>query len=58
MPTDLQAKHLSERRWVEALLVSAQKRGWYGTFTVEIKNGMIHLVSTQQTLKPPTSPNS
>ena len=43
----------SQRQWVEGLLVSAQRRGWYGKITIEIKRGMIDLVRSEETMKPP-----
>ena len=46
-------KQRDHRQWIEGLLVSAQKRGWFGTITVEIKKGMINLVRSEETLKPP-----
>jgi len=42
-----------ERRWVDSLLVSAQKRGWYGKIIIEVKRGMIDVVAKTETLKPP-----
>jgi hypothetical protein len=44
---------LSQRKWVEGLLVSAQNRQWFGTITIEIKKGVIDLVRSEETLKPP-----
>lgn len=41
------------RKWVEGLLVSAQKRKWFGTITIEIKRGMISMARCEETLKPP-----
>lgn len=58
VPTDREQKQLEERRWLDGLLVSAQKRDWYGTITIEIKKGMIHQAGCEQTLKPPSSPGS
>ncbi len=43
-----------QRKWVEGLLVSAQKREWYGKITIEIKKGMIDKVLNEESLKPPT----
>jgi len=42
-----------ERRWINGMLVSAQKRRWYGKMTIEIKAGMIDIVRNEETLKPP-----
>ena len=50
-------KQEEELRWVNGLLVSAQKRGWFGTITVEIKKGMIDMVRSEETLKPPKEGN-
>lgn len=49
-------RQLTQRKWVEGLLVSAQNRQWFGRITIEIKRGMIHLVSQEETLKPPAEP--
>jgi hypothetical protein len=38
---------------VEGLLVSAQNRKWYGKITITIKNGMIDVVGSEETFKPP-----
>ncbi len=46
-------KQVTQRKWVEGLLVSAQNRKWYGTITIEIKSGYIDLVRSEETLKPP-----
>ncbi|MHA1344966.1 MAG: hypothetical protein ACTSO3_01065 [Candidatus Heimdallarchaeaceae archaeon] len=40
-------------QWIQGLLVSAQKRRWYGKITMEIKNGMVHEVTNIETLRPP-----
>ena len=50
---DVLRKQRTERQWIEGLLVSAQNRRWYGKITIEIKCGMIDLVWTGETLKPP-----
>lgn len=49
-------KQRSERQWIEGLIVSAQERKWFGTITIEVKRGMVHLVKAEQTLKPPSPP--
>jgi len=46
-------KQEEELQWVTANLVSAQKRGWFGKITVEFKNGMIDIVRSEETMKPP-----
>jgi hypothetical protein len=56
--TKRDAQQQTERRWVEGLLVSAQKREWFGTIRIEIKRGMIDLVASEETLKPPTDKQS
>lgn len=43
----------SQVKWVEGLLVSAQKRKWFGKITIDIKRGLIDLVKSEETLKPP-----
>lgn len=48
-----QPKQRSERQWIEGLIVSAQERGWFGTIKIEVKRGRVHLVTAEQTLKPP-----
>lgn len=40
-----------ERRRVEALLVSAQQGRWFGTITIQFKEGVIDLVRREETLK-------
>jgi hypothetical protein len=42
-----------QRLWVDGLLVSAQKRDWFGRITIEIKRGLIDVVKSEQSLKPP-----
>jgi len=42
-----------DRNWIEGLLVSAQKRRWFGTMTIEVKNGLVSLIRNEETLKPP-----
>ena len=51
---DVLRKQEEEVHWVKGLLVSAQKRRWYGKITIEIKAGMIDLVRSEETLKPPS----
>ena len=46
-----------ERRWIDGILVSAQKRRWFGTIRIEIKNGMVNLLRSEETLKPPRDGN-
>jgi hypothetical protein len=46
-------KQEGEVQWIKGMLVSAQKRGWFGKITIEIKKGMIDLVRSEETLKPP-----
>ena len=46
-------EHKSQRQWIEGLLVSAQKRQWFGKITIEIKRGIIDLVRSEESLKPP-----
>ncbi len=41
------------RQWVDSLFQEAQNRKWFGNITVEIKKGMIKLVRSEETLKPP-----
>ena len=50
---DVLRKQEEELRWIQGLLVSAQKRRWFGKITIEIKAGMIDLVRSEETLKPP-----
>ena len=50
-------KQEEELQWVTANLVSAQKRGWFGKITVEFKNGMIDIVRSEETMKPPNKQN-
>jgi len=45
----------AEREWVESILASAQSREWFGTITIEMKRGRIHLLVNRETLKPPPS---
>jgi hypothetical protein len=47
-------RHEEQRRWLEALIRSAQLREWYGTITVELKRGEVVQASSTETLKPPT----
>jgi len=47
-------KQANQRQWVEGLLVSAQKREWFGKITIEIKRGLIDMVRSEETLKPPS----
>jgi hypothetical protein len=49
----LEKKQKTHRQWVEGLLVSAQNRKWYGKITITIKNGMIDVVGSEETFKPP-----
>jgi len=46
-------KQEEQLHWVNGLLTSAQMRRWYGKITIEIKNGMIDMVRSEETLKPP-----
>lgn len=46
-------KQKKQLEWVKGLLMQAQGRKWFGTITIEIKNGMIDLVRNEETLKPP-----
>lgn len=46
-------KQNTQRQWVNGLLVSAQKRNWYGNLTIEIKRGFIDIVRSEETMKPP-----
>lgn len=50
----IQEHQATQRKWVEGLLVSAQNRGWYGTISIKIKKGMIDVVLSEESLKPPT----
>lgn len=50
---DVLRKQKNQLQWIQGLLVSAQKRRWYGKITIEIKQGMIDLVRSEETLKPP-----
>jgi len=47
-------RHQAQRKWVEGLLVSAQQREWYGIISIKIKRGMIDVVLSEESLKPPT----
>ena len=49
-------KQKFERQWVEGLLVSAQKRKWYGNITIKLKRGMIDVVESLDSQKPPPVP--
>jgi len=55
MPSKQEQQQAEQRNWVDALLVSAQKRNWFGKITIEIKRGMIDVVCQAETLKPPKS---
>lgn len=46
-------KQKTQRQWVDGLLVSAQNRDWFGKITIEIKRGMIDVVISEESLKPP-----
>ncbi len=46
-------KQDAQREWVNGLIVSAQKRGWYGKIVIEVKRGMIDVVIKEESLKPP-----
>jgi len=46
-------KQEEQLHWIKGLLVSSQKRRWFGKITIEIKRGMIDLVRSEETLKPP-----
>jgi len=50
-------KQEEELNWTNGLLVSAQKRRWYGKMTIEFKNGMIDIIRNEETLKPPKEPD-
>ena len=50
---DLLKKQESQLQWVKGLLTSAQKRTWFGKITIEIKRGMIDIVRSEETFKPP-----
>ncbi len=49
----LERRQRDDRQWVNGLLTSAQKRGWYGKITIEIRKGDISLVKSEESLKPP-----
>jgi len=49
----LEAQQRSDRKWVDELIASAQRRGWFGTITLEMKKGVINLVGCLETKKPP-----
>jgi len=51
---EVQKKQESQLQWVNGLLVSAQKRSWFGKITIEIKRGMVDVVRSEESLKPPT----
>ena len=57
MPNDRainkEKRQKAHRQWVEGLLVSAQKRDWYGKIIIDIKRGEVDIVARQETLKPP-----
>jgi len=42
-----------DRIFVESILMSAQKREWHGTISVDIKRGEIVLVRREETFLPP-----
>ena len=46
-------KQQSQLKWIQGLLVSAQNRKWFGKITIEVKRGMIDLVRSEESLKPP-----
>ena len=46
-------KQKDELAWITGLLVSAQKKGWHGTITIPVKNGMFQPVGIEQTFMPP-----
>lgn len=50
---DLIQRQEMHLQWVQSLLTSAQNRDWFGTITIEVKRGVIDLVKTEQTFKPP-----
>ena len=50
---NVERKQQTQRNWVDGLLVSAQNRNWFGKITIEIKKGMIDLVKSEESLKPP-----
>jgi len=49
-------KQQEELNWTTGLLVTAQKRRWYGKMTIEFKNGFIDIIRNEETLKPPKEP--
>jgi len=53
-PSNVEQRQLSQRQWVNGLLVTAQKRDWFGTITIEIKRGMIDKIRKEESLKPPS----
>jgi len=44
-------KQRDQLQWVQAILTSAQSRGWYGKITIEVKRGVVDLVRCEETLK-------
>ena len=51
----LEEKQRADRQWIEGLLVSAQKRNWYGDLHIKFKRGMVDIVSANKTMKPPSA---
>ena len=51
-------EHQGQLQWVEGLLVSAEKREWFGNITIQIKRGMIDSVLLAKSLKPPKMPEN
>jgi len=49
----LEQRQSTQLQWVNGLLVSAQKRHWFGKITIEIKRGLIDVVRSEESLKPP-----
>jgi len=49
---------IENRREITALLVTAEKRKWFGCIKINIKAGKIHLIRCEQTMKPISQNNS
>jgi len=49
----LEQQQKDQRKWLDSIIQGAQNRNWFGSITIEIKRGMINLVRSEETLKPP-----
>lgn len=43
---------IENRKEITALLVLAEKRGWFGCIKIDVKGGKIHLIRCEHTMKP------